>query len=474
MLITIDEIIEVTGGECVHKRGRFVSGDLKQDSRQVSEGDCFICIKGETSDGHTFIQSVDEKKASLIIGTERDALRTCSQASTLLVDDIQEAVHKIALAVRRKVKVPVITITGASGKTTTKDLLVGILSKEMNVLSTPLNNNNLWGVPLTLVNLKKEHEVVVLETGTNAEGEVRKLTEICEPTHTYTTSIAESHLEFFKDMDGVLRGETEQYLWMLHNVSSPFFLANYQDSRLAQFFNNHREEFVAHGARVLKVSPEADDESADFKVIKNSPLGFEYAFGSRLEVFMQGEVIECNLSLLGSHNVSNALGAIALSKAACGVSNESIITTLSNPVISGSRSKLHRTSNGVFIFEDAYNANPGSMRAACKALCELKGTHQHEIQRVIALVSDMLELGATSSELHYEVGRYFKSCGVDYLFALGEWGGAWVDGFGKNAQKFSTKEEMLLELTKIKKSGDIILVKASHGAKLYEVVSLLM
>lgn len=440
---------------------------LHQDSRKITQNDIFICIKGEKVDGHSFIPQVLKSGASVILGSDEKILTEQANKNPnqlfILVPSIQNAVHNLAKAVRSKINIPVISLTGASGKTTTKDFLVHIISAKHKVLFTPHNNNNLWGVPLALVNASKDHTVCVLETGTNAAGEVRTLTEIVKPTATYTTSIGESHLEFLKNIEGVLEAETEQYFWMIENQKNSIFFINLADKHINSFYQKNKDSLTKSGT-VITLSSDSNLNS-DYTVSRIQPLGFEENFGSRFTI---NQCIAVTLPYAGIHNVSNALAAIVIASTLKLVSQEEAIERLKTATITGLRSEIFKTSNGCIVFNDSYNANPASMEAAMSAVA-LIAKENSFIKRIIAVVGDMKELGETSDQFHIEAGKLAKKHGFDFLFTCGEFSNSWRKGFGDKSKIFSSSEELLEKLKSEIKDGDIVLIKASHGARLDKV-----
>lgn len=471
MLLTEVEIVQIVKGKVFGREPSETSPNLlHQDSRKISKNDVFICIQGEKVDGHSYIPQAISNGASVIIGSDETQISQYSQKNPdvlfLKVADLQTSVHELAKACRRKVKIPVLALTGASGKTTTKDFLVHIISDKHKVLFTPENNNNLWGVPLTLVNISNEHSVCVLETGTNAPGEVRTLSEIVQPTATYTTSIGESHLEFLKNIEGVLEAETEQYFWMMKNQKDSNFFLNISDKHIRSFFEKNQSALKSTGT-ITTISSDPSI-TADFTVTKIEPLGFENKFGSRFTIRHQGNEIIATIPFPGIHNVSNALAALAVSNSLKLISVDEAIKRLMTATITGLRSEIFKTSKGSIVYNDSYNANPSSMKAALNAV-SLIASQNSEISRRIAVVGDMKELGSTASKFHIELGEAAKLAGFNAIYIYGEYSEDWKKGFGENAFVFSTREELLSKVKDDTLPGDIILIKASHGARLDKV-----
>lgn len=452
-LLTVDDI----DLECINRGKITTINKFSQDSRDVKENDCFICIKGENVDGHSFIPHVS--KASCIIGSNKEILieesKNYPKKFFFYAPDIQKAVQDLASLAREKSKKPVITITGASGKTTTKDLLVHILCGHLKVLYTPANNNNLWGVPLALINIEKDIDICVLETGTNHPGEVLALTKICKPNATYTTSIGESHLEFFKDLNGVLNAETEQYQWMKDNIKDPRFVANIDDPLLANFFASFKPTVTT------SIKSKADFELTSYEPLDESGcFGFSFTFRAH-----GGNSYKSSLNFPGLYNLNNALGAIALS--APFVSLNEICSRLPTASVTGFRSKIFRTDYGL-IFNDSYNANPSSMRAAFKACLDIKNNPKSKVRKMVAVVGDMNELGESSKELHRLIAKDTGS--FEQILTCGRFADAWKEGAPEKTIIFESTEKIVDFIKCFKSEETLYLIKASHGAR-YDIIA---
>lgn len=449
-LLTADDI----SLECLNHGTTKIINKFTQDSRGITQNDCFICIKGEKVDGHSFISDV--RNASCIIGSDREALISSGNKNQYIffAPDIQKAVQDLASLARDKSKKPVITITGASGKTTTKDLLVHLLSEKLKVLYTPANNNNLWGVPLALINIEKTTDICVLETGTNHPGEVLELTKICKPNSSFTTSIGESHLEFFKDINGVLSAETEQYQWMKDYIQDPRFVANLDDPLLNNFFKTINPKVTI-----------STKSKADYSLTNIEPLDESGNFGFKFTISApDGRSYYSSLNFPGFYNLQNALGAIALAHPF--MSLDEICTRLPSSTVTGYRSKIVRTKYGL-ILNDSYNANPASMRAAFSASSDIKNNPKSKVKNMIAVLGDMKELGEGSALIHEKVAE----CTTDFIQILtcGEFANCWKKGAPDKTIVFSSKEEIVEYIKKNIAQDSLILIKASHGARFDEI-----
>ncbi len=456
-LLTADDI----NLECLNHGATKIINRFTQDSREIKENDCFICIKGEKVDGHSFIPKATN--ASCIIGSDKELLLKESKNHPskyfFFAPDVQKAVQNLATLARDKSGKPVITITGASGKTTTKDLLVHLLSGKLNVLFTPANNNNLWGVPLALINIEKNTDLSVLETGTNHPGEVLELTKICKPNSTYTTSIGESHLEFFKDINGVLSAETEQYQWMRDNIKDPRFVANLDDPLLDKFFKTFNP--------TVTISTRS---KADYSLSNLEPLDESGNFGFKFSLNApDSRAYDTSLNFPGFYNLQNALGAIALAHPF--ISLEEICSRLPSATVTGFRSKILRTKFGL-ILNDSYNANPASMRAAFSACLDIKNNPKSKVKNIIGVLGDMKELGENAALLHQRLAA--NTTDFSQILTCGEFANAWKIGAPDKTIVFSSKEEIVEYIKENTGQDSLILIKASHGARFDLIASQLI
>ncbi len=485
LLLSPEEIISESGGELLQKNERSLAREftgISLDSRTLGPGSVFLCQVGSNVDAHDFINAGVEKGCVLVIGENRERLGAACvsypQITAVYVSDARTAAQKLATAMRHKVTIPVIAITGACGKTTTKDLAGGILQSVAETVVTPVNNNNLWGVPLTLFELRASHRAAVIELGTNAPGEVAMLAPIVDPTITITTSIGPSHLLNFGSIDGVLSAETEHIEWLLAHERNVLYLANIDDPVLEGFYARKGPELRKQGTVVtLSASGKAD---ADVRITRLIPLGVEKNFGHAFEWESPWGNGRAEIPVPGRYNVENALSAcvIALSTGLC--TPEQAAAALASPSLSPLRSELLRLDSGLILYNDCYNANPLSMASAFSSIAEMRKNPASGVKRVIAVLGDMLELGAREKQYHMETGQEAARSGIDLLLAAGSFSADWVQGFefvarqGQKAFNFESKASLHTKLMASignEPEATLILVKGSRGSQMDEVVA---
>lgn len=414
------------------------------DSRKIEPGGLFIATKGERVDGHSFIGQVMEKGALAVVSEQElpDA-----DFPYILVKDSFTALKQIATFYREQLSVHVVGITGSVGKTSTKEMIAGVLSAKYHVMKTEGNFNNEIGLPLTILRIREEDEVAVLEMGISDFGEMSRLTQMAKPDISVITNIGQCHLENLKTRDGILKAKTEIF-----------------------------EGMNEHGKAVLNGG---DDKLRTVKLVKgHRPYYFNdpscYAdhivshgiFGTSCEIHMDGELIRAEIKVPGQHQVTNTLAAVRVAKL-LGLDMEQMIRGIASVVPIAGRNRIIQEGNFTLI-DDCYNANPVSMRASIDVLTQAKG-------RMIAVLGDMGELGADEKRLHYEVGAYAASRGLNALFCCGELSKELAQGAKEHIETmeifyFATKEELLLHLKSYLKKGDTILVKASHFMEFPDIV----
>ena len=424
------------------------------DSRQADRGVLFVALKGDRFDGHDFVPGVLERPgAGVVVAADHPAARAPLPAGTLriVVADTLAALGELARWIRRSAEVPVVGLTGSSGKTTTKEMVAAMLSRTGPGLATEGNLNNLVGLPLTLLRLQPEHGWMVLEMGMSASGEIRTLAGIGEPTIRVITNVAAAHLESFGDLDAVARAKGE-----LFEDARPgdLLITNADDPRSSLFPRPAGTLEVRFGA-----SP-----GADVRVLHVDSMDLA---GSRARIAVHGTEVQVHVPLPGRHNVLNASAALAAAWAA-GVPMDEAAAALAEIRPTGGRMRVVRLGT-IQVIDDSYNANPRSVAAALETLVsgEAEGACR-------AVLGDMLELGVTSPELHRQVGETAASLGVDQLLAVGPLSRHTVDGAleggMKDARHLADADAVVDLLSTELRAGDRVLVKGSRGMRMERVV----
>jgi len=435
------------------------------DNRLIEKDYLFIAIKGARVDGHSFIPAAFEAGALAVL-SEHELENP--QGPYILVESCENALKKIAKFYRQSLDIKVVGITGSVGKTSTKEMIASVLAQKYNVHKTEGNFNNEIGLPLTILKIRDEHEVAVLEMGISDFGEMHRLAEIANPDVCVITNIGLCHLENLIDRDGILKAKTESFE---HLTENGIAVLNGDDDKLCTRTEVNGRQTVFYG-----LGKDAKAAGAEKRVYATDveALGLT-GTKARMHVILneeseaQEEQFEVEIPIAGEHNVYNALAAVGVARE-LGLTIEEMKQGIESVQTIGGRSNLiHR--NGLTIIDDCYNANPVSMKASIDVLSKAKG-------RKIAVLGDMGELGTDERKLHFEVGEHFAQKGIDMLFCTGNLSTEIVSGVvlgspDTQVHYFGTKEALIAALKEEVKEGDTILVKASHFMEFPEVVKAL-
>lgn len=417
------------------------------DSRKVTEGCLFIPIRGEKVDGHSFIPAVMAAGALAVLSEEE---LSKPEGPYILVESTPAAMRRIAAFYRRSLDIKVVGITGSVGKTSTKEMIASVLREKYCVHKTAGNFNNEIGLPLTVFDIRKEHEAAVLEMGISDFGEMHRLAEIANPDVCVITNIGLCHLENLKTRDGILKAKTEVFE---HMKGHGTVILNGDDDKLAGVREVNGKTPVFYGKE------RGDAYASDIR-----PLGME---GISMQLHLFGDTHKVTIPIPGEHNIYNALAAACVGHS-FGMTIEEICRGIERVETISGRSNLI-VVKGLTIIDDCYNANPVSMRASLDVLSKAPG-------RRIAVLGDMGELGKDEKQLHYDVGCYAAEKKTDLLYCAGtlsEETARAAGGHGCETHYFKTKEEMMQALLREVCEGDTILVKASHFMEFSAVVSAL-
>ena len=361
------------------------------DSRNVEQDSLFVAIKGARVDGHDFIPGV-MKKGALCALSEKDLGDT--DFSYILVEDCKAALKEIAEYYRKSLDIKVVGISGSVGKTSTKEMIASVLKQKYNILKTAGNFNNEIGVPLTIFNIREEHEVAVLEMGISGFGEMTRLAKMARPDICVITNIGCVHLENLKDRDGVLKAKTEMMQYMNPEGTIIF---NGNDDKLYSFVPKNGIQPVYFGS----------DASFDYHAENIDNQGLR---GTTATFITPESTFSAHISIPGEHMVHNALAGIAVGRA-LGLTDEEIIAGIEALKPVAGRNHLIETANFTII-DDCYNANPISMKASLDVLAKAD-------TRTVAILGDMFELGDEEKPMHYDVGKHAAEVGVQVLITIG-------------------------------------------------------
>ena len=411
------------------------------DSRNCPEGSLFIALKGESFNGNAFAGKALETGCAYAIIDEPEYAVEGDQRY-ILVDNCLQTLQQLANYHRRQLGTQVIGITGTNGKTTTKELISAVLSQSHNILYTLGNLNNHIGVPSTLLRLKAEHDLAVIEMGANHPGEIKFLSEIAEPDCGIITNVGKAHLEGFGSFEGVIKTKGELYDFLRKKEGSTVFI--HHDN--AYLMN------IAGGLNLIPYGTE-DDLYVNGRITGNSPyLTFEWKAGKA------GETYQVQTQLIGEYNFPNALAAITIGLF-FGVEAAKINEALAGYTPQNNRSQLKKTNDNTLII-DAYNANPTSMMAA------LQNFRNMEVPHKMLLLGDMRELGAESAAEHQKIADYIKECDFEEVWLVGEQFAAAEHSF----KTYPNVQEVIKELETNTPKGYTILIKGSNGIKLSSTV----
>jgi UDP-N-acetylmuramoyl-tripeptide--D-alanyl-D-alanine ligase len=379
------------------------------------------------------------------------------------VEDTTRALAELARAVRQSWRCSkpgrwLAAVTGSAGKTTTKEILAGLLATRYRVLKSEGNLNNEYGLPLSLLRLEDEHDAVVVELGMNHRGEIARLAKIAEPEVGVVTCVAPVHLEFFASVDEIALAKRE----LIENLSSPGATAvlNADDERVARFADGFGGSVLTFGL----------ERAAAYRAEVLSDRGIE---GTEFDFVWPGGRARLRLPLPGRHNVRNALAALAAASLwGVGAAEAQQIFPALRPA--AMRGEVLKFAEGFTVINDAYNSNPVALQAAVELLMATPG-----YRRRILAAGEMLELGPISPELHREAGRKVAARGVDWFFAVQGHARAMVEaavaaGFpAAQAQFFDAAEEAGKFLADFVSAGDLLLVKGSRGVKMERIIEII-
>ncbi len=417
------------------------------DSRAVAAGDLFVALKGERFDGHNYVRQVMEQGAVAALVERRDP--AWGDFPVLVVKDARLALGELAGHWRSRFTIPVVALTGSSGKTTVKEMIAAILRAQAGVadqvLATKGNLNNDIGMPLTLLGLRDTHRYAVIEMGMNHPGEIAYLSRIARPDVALIINAQAAHLAGLGTVEAVARAKGEIFEGLAANGTA---VINADDPHAALW------QELAGGHRVIRFGLKQQAEvSASFKL---------QPFGSEIEMVTPTGKFAVALPVPGEHNVRNALAAAAVAQE-LDVDNATIAAGLAK--ISSVKGRLLKNPclHGATMIDDTYNANPGSVRAAIAVLAGMPG-------KKVLVLGDMGELGENARALHAEIGAAAKAVGIDLLFTLGDLSAAAAQAFGEGGRHFEYIEDLLHDIENRLAPDVTVLVKGSRFMQMERVV----
>lgn len=407
------------------------------DSRNCPAGSIFIALKGDSFNGNTFAAQALEKGCAYAVVDEAEYADKANER-IILVDNCLKTLQQLANYHRKQLGTKVIGITGTNGKTTTKELISAALSQSHNLLYTQGNLNNHIGVPLTLLRLKAEHDLAVIEMGASHPGDIKELVDIAEPDYGIITNVGKAHLEGFGSFQGVIKTKGELYDYLREKGNSTVFI-------------QHENMYLMDIAKGLNLIPYGKEETlyVNGNVTSCSPLlAFRWKMGR------DGTVYRVQTKLIGEYNLDNALAAVTIGRF-FGVEPEKINKALEEYTPQNNRSQLKETDSNKLII-DAYNANPTSMMAALLNFRNINAEHK------MVILGDMKELGETSLEEHQKIVDFLTECTLDKVILVG-------DQFAATNHKyevFPNVESVMAYLQTNKPKDSYILIKGSNSIRL--------
>lgn len=450
---TVQELLVMTGGRLLRGNAESQVIGLSTDSRSIERGQVFVALRGERFDGHAFVQEVAQKgAAALIVGTPPD--RSFRRAAVIQVPDTLAALGDIAGAFRKRYPIPVVAITGTSGKTSTKEILRDLLTSELRVLATEGNFNNLIGVPKTLLSLTREHEIAVIEMGMNRLGEVRRLAEIAAPGYGLITTIGAGHTEGVGNIAGVAKAKGE--LLEVMGEQGCFFV-NMENPHCLALADSFPGQLVSYGF----------DANCDVYAdhLRLDPHGFAFT------IHTPWEKAEFRSHFWGKHQLENVLAAVSVAQvfhiplAAC-------VACVQEIQMAPGRGRLIALGESILLLDESYNANPTSVRAT---LAWFK-TVGDRFPRRLFVFGTMFELGNLAYAEHLAMIDAAKQVGVTHLYLYGEFSEAMAEratglGFSKKSiHCFHDISQLQSALQKELIPGTALAIKASHGCGFEAVV----
>lgn len=449
--ITIEDICKVCTGNLICGEKKMNINSFSIDTRTLKEGDIYVAIKGENSNGNKYVKEAFNKGAVACIIDEDIELNDIGEEKTIIkVKDGIKALQDLATYKRSLYNIPVIAVTGSVGKTSTKDIIASVVSKKYNVLKTEGNFNNHIGLPMTLLKLK-DHTAVVVEMGMNHFGEIETLTNIAKPTIAVITNIGTSHIGNLGSRENILKAKLE----ILKGLSNNGIVVINNDNDLlhnwAQTVDNYK--IFSYG-----IENKSDFVATNIKEDENE-TAYEICIGKNK--------YDVKVPVIGKHFVYNSLCAFAVGKA-LNIEEKSIIDGISKFKLTGKRMDFKTVKNGAIALADYYNASYDSIKSALEVVKE------HKAKRRIAVLGDMLELGDFAQELHEDVGKEVYKNNIDILITVGELS----KNIAKAASKMGTKEihacstnsEAIKILQEIIEKDDLILLKASNRMNFGEIL----
>jgi UDP-N-acetylmuramoyl-tripeptide--D-alanyl-D-alanine ligase len=454
MKLTLGDLRSVTHRDLrLPQEGKqWTANGVSTDTRTVEEGMLFVALRGQKFDGHDFLADAIGRGAAGVIVDVEGAGKVPSHIPSLVVDNTAVALAQLARCYRDKFDIPVVAVGGSNGKTTTKDMIAQVLGVRYTVHATQGNLNNQIGVPQTLFKLSRNHDIAVIEVGTNHPGELQVLCRAVRPTHALLTNIGHEHLEFFGSLEGVAEEETMLWRWG-------------ESAERPTVFINADDAIIQRSARELKKSLTYGFTKRSLRV-QGSSLSLNERGCARFR-FRGGRMqkpVEITLGVPGLHNANNALAATAVGLT-FHVPPAGIADALKNFRASSKRMEALQIGD-IQVLNDTYNANGDSAIAGLQTLAATAATGKR-----IAVFGDMLELGTMSASEHARVGAKASELHVDYVLTYGTWA-KHISRAATGCQTVHYDQKNILAeyLAELLSPGDVVLIKGSRGMTMEDIL----
>jgi UDP-N-acetylmuramoyl-tripeptide--D-alanyl-D-alanine ligase len=415
------------------------------DSRTIRPDELFFAVKGERMDGHDFVDQALGKNAVAAVVRKDQIARYAVKTRLIAVDDTLVALQTLGSAVRRLWAKPLVGVTGSTGKTTTKEAIAHVLQSRFRVLKSEGNFNNHFGLPLMLLKLEAEHDIAVIEMGMSHAGEIAALAKIAQPDIGVVTNVAPVHLEFFNSVADIARAKFE-LIESLHAGGTA--ILNADDEYVSQFGRDFHGKVVLYGLK-----PTADVRAENVRA--------RGAAGSTFDLVIDGYPEPATLPLVGSHNIYNALAAVAVGLER-GLTPSEAASALASLAPADKRGQVVQLGN-ITVINDCYNSNPTALDAMVDTLAAMPAG------RRIVVAGEMLELGPAGEEMHRQSGRHMAEKKIDVLLGVRGLARPMVEAAqsaGMRAEFVAAPEEAGEWLSRETRDGDAVLLKASRGVKL--------
>ena len=448
-----DEATRATGGKA--KRDWSAHG-VSIDTRSIEPGDLFVALRGDSRDGHDFVATALEKGAAAAL-VSRVPDGVASGAPLLIVRDTQRGLEDLGRAARARSQAKIVAVTGSAGKTTTKEMLRLMLGTAGQVAASAASYNNHWGVPLSLARMKREAAFGVFEIGMNHAGEIRALNAFVRPHVALITTIAPAHLEYFGTVEAIADAKSEIFEGVEPGGAAILPADNAQADRLK------RHALAAGVKRILTFGTRSN---ADARLLSAEGQGE----GQKIVVELDGNRIALSIGAAGTHIATNAIAAL-LATRELGADIKTASLTLGNfAALKGRGARF--AAGGIDIIDESYNANPASMSAALDLLGQARPKPSG---RRVAVLGDMLELGADSAGLHAALAKDIAAAPADLVFLCGlQMAALWQVLPARTRGAYTEKSsELAPELMRNLRAGDVVLVKGSFGSRMSVIIDAL-